>query len=151
MANVTPVPEGFHTVTPYLIVSDAGAALEFYKRAFNAVEIYRMTGPQGEVRHAEIRVGDSPLMLGGHPDAKAPEGTLPTVSLYLYVEDADAVARQTVAAGAQELNPVTLKFYGNREGGVKDPFGITWWVATRVEVVSEEEIAKRAAAQHGGS
>ena len=138
------IPEGYHTATPYLIVKDADSALEFYKKAFGAIILERMEGPDGKVMHAEIKIGDSPVMIGEHQDVDVPKSkSLPHVSIYLYVEDADAVVSQALAAGAKELAPVSDKFYGNREGGIEDPFSITWWVATRMEALSSEEMQNR--------
>src|SRR5262245_39224459 len=138
-------PETHHTLTPYLIVKDGAAALEFYAAAFGARVSEQLTTPEGRVRHAELMIGDSPVMLGEQQDvaAQATPSYAP-VSIYAYVEDADAVFAKAIAAGAQEVAPVTLKFYGNREGGVSDPFGITWWLATRVAEYSEEELQQRA-------
>jgi len=139
-------PEGYPNLTPYLIVKDGAAAIEFYKAAFGATVREQIATPEGRVMHAEMLIGDSPVMLGENQDvtAQATPAYAP-VSIYAYVEDADAVFAKAVAAGAQELAPVTQKFYGNREGGVTDPFGITWWLATRVEEMSEEELQRRAA------
>ena len=138
-------PEGYHNLTPYLIVTDGAAAIEFYKAAFDATVSEQLTTPDGRVRHAELKIGDSPVMVGEHQEATA-QTTPPyaPVSIYTYVEDADAVFTKAVAAGAQEVAPVTQKFYGNREGGVADPFGITWWLSTRVEELTEEEMQQRA-------
>lgn len=135
--KVTAVPEGFHTATPYLTVSNGAEAIEFYKRAFGAIETFRHADPDGRVRNAELRLGTSNLMLGEHSgvDQRGKE-TFPRVSIYLYVEDADAVFAQAVAAGAKVLMGVDEKFYGNREGGVEDPYGIVWWIATRVKLWS---------------
>ena len=139
-------PETHHNLTPYLIVKDGAAALEFYAAAFGARVLDQMTTPEGRVRHAELMIGDSPVMIGEHQDvAVQATPSYAPVSIYAYVEDADALFAKAVAAGAQELMPVTLKFYGNREGGVTDPFGITWWLATRVEELTEEEMKRRAA------
>jgi PhnB protein len=139
-------PETHHNLTPYLIVKDGAAAIQFYAAAFGATVLEQMTTPEGRVRHAELMIGDSPVMLGEHQDvtAQATPSYAP-VSIYAYVEDADAVFAKAIAAGAQEVMPMSLKFYGNREGGVIDPFGITWWLATRVEELTEEEIWQRAA------
>ncbi len=138
-------PEGYHNLTPYLIVKDGAAAIEFYKAAFDATVSEQMTTPEGRVRHAELKIGDSPVMLGEHEDL-AVQATPPyaPVSIYAYVEDAGAMFDKAVAAGAQVVMPVTQKFYGDREGGVCDPFGITWWLATRVEELTEEEMQQRA-------
>ena len=138
-------PETHHNLTPYLIVQDGAAALEFYAAAFGARVLDQMTTPEGRVRHAELIIGDSPVMLGEQQDVTV-QATPPyaPVSIYAYVEDADAVFAKAIAAGAQELAPMSLKFYGNREGGVTDPFGITWWLATRVAEYTEEELQQRA-------
>lgn len=138
-------PDGYPNLTPYLIVNDGAAAIEFYKTAFGATVREQMTTPDGRVRHAEMMIGDSPLMLGEDQETTV-QATPPyaPVSIYAYVEDADAVFAKAVAAGAKEIAPVSLKFYGNREGGVSDPFGITWWLATRVEELTEEEMLRRA-------
>ncbi|HEY3441129.1 MAG TPA: VOC family protein [Paludibaculum sp.] len=135
--KVTAVPEGFHTATPYLIVRNGAEAIEFYKQAFGMMEAYRHADPDGRVRNAELRLGTSNFMLGEHSGVD-PRGqdTLPRVSIYLYVEDADAVFAQAVAAGAKVLMAVDQKFYGNREGGIEDPYGIVWWIATRVSLWS---------------
>ena len=135
--KISPVPEGFHTATPYLIVSNGAEAIEFYQRAFGAVEVFRFADPDGRVRNAELRIGTSTFMLGEH-DGVDPRGkeTFPRVSIYLYVEDADALFAQAVAAGAKVLMSVDEKFYGNREGGIEDPYGIVWWIATRIKLWS---------------
>ena len=153
--QVKPVPDGYHTVTPYLIVNDGPAALEFYKKAFGAVELLRMPRPDGRIGHAEIKIGDSPVMLADeHPEigALSPQsvGGSP-VSIHLYVADVDAMFKQAVAAGASVVRPVQKQFYGDRTGGVKDPFGYQWYIATHVEDISPEELQRRAAAQHGGA
>jgi len=146
--KVKPIPEGYHTATPYLIIKGAAAALEFYKNAFGAIELCRMPNPDGRVGHAEIKVGDSIIMLADeHPEigARSPEtyGGTP-VSLMLYVEDVDAVFNRAVAAGAKVERPVTNQFYGDRTGGIIDPFGHKWYLATHVEDVSTEEMLRRA-------
>ena len=144
-----PIPDGYHTATPYLIVNDAAQAIEFYKKAFGATELLRMAKPDGKIGHAEIRIGDSTIMLADEfPEmgARSPQsfGGSP-VSIFLYVENVDAVFAQTVAAGAVVQRPVADQFYGDRMGGVKDPFGHAWYIATHVEDVSPEEMRKRAA------
>lgn len=138
-------PEGYPNLAPYLIVRDGAAAIEFYQAAFGATVGEKMTTPEGRVRHAELKIGDSPVMLGEIQDASV-QATPPyaPISLYAYVEDADAVFAKAIAAGAQEIAPVSQKFYGNREGGVTDPFGIVWWLATRVEKLTEAEMQQRA-------
>ncbi|MGH8447579.1 MAG: VOC family protein [Solimonas sp.] len=148
-----PIPDGFHTVTPYLTVRGAARALAFYKKAFGAVETMRI-GSDEQVGHAEMRIGNSPIMLADeYPDMdiKGPEayGGSP-VTIHLYVADADAVAARAVAAGARVLRPVEDQFYGDRGGKLVDPFGHVWWIATHKEDLSNEEIQKRAAALYGG-
>ena len=149
-SKVTPVPEGFHTATPFLIVPDGAAAIDFYKRAFGAIETARHTDPGGKIMYAEVQIGDSRIMMGEHKEVGAvtPEA-LPPVSIYLYVEDVDALFDRAAAAGAKVLYPVRNQFYGNREGGLADPFGIVWWIATRNEVLSPEELRKRAPERGG--
>jgi PhnB protein len=144
------IPEGYHAVTPYLCIKGAARALEFYKKAFDATELIRLAQPDGRIGHSEIRVGDSVIMLSDEfPEigARSPEtvGGSP-VTIHLYVEDVDTVFKQAVAAGAKVKRPVADQFYGDRMGGVKDPFGYTWWIATHKEDLSSEEIQKRAAA-----
>jgi PhnB protein len=127
------IPEGYHTTTPYLFVPDAERALEFYRQAFDAVELHRSIDAQGVVRNVQIRVGDSPVMLGIRPDSEVSDirvGDLPRVSIYLFVADADRVFDQAIANGATSLYRPEDQDYGNREGGIVDPFGITWWIAT---------------------
>ncbi len=144
---VKSIPEGYHSVTPYLIIRGAAKALDFYKRAFGAVELLRMEAPEGRIGHAEIRIGDSTIMLADeHPEigAKSPEswGGSP-VSLMLYVEAVDQVFAQAVEAGATIDRPLADQFYGDRTGGLKDPFGHVWYIATHIEDVSPEEMARR--------
>jgi PhnB protein len=145
-----PVPDGYHTATPYLIVNGAAQAIEFYKKAFGATEMMRMAQPGGKIGHAEIKIGDSPIMLADEsPDvgARSPQsiGGSP-VSIMLYVEDVDRIFSQAVAAGAKVKRPVADQFYGDRTGGIEDPFGHLWYIATHKEDVSPEEMRKRAAA-----
>lgn len=147
--KVKPIPDGYHSVTPYLIVNGGAAAIEFYKKAFGAKEVMRMPGPDGKVGHAEIRIGDSVVMLADeHPEmgAKSPQtiGGTP-VSILLYVEDVDAVVKQAVAAGAKIQRPIEDKFYGDRMGSVDDPFGHVWHIATHTKDVTPEEMKKAAA------
>jgi PhnB protein len=146
--SAKPVPEGYHTVTPYIIVNDGARALEFYARAFGAREVLRMPGPNNRVGHAEIAIGDSRIMLADeYPDmnCKGPGayGGSP-VMLYLYVDDADAWTDRAVKAGAKLSRKVEDQFYGDRMGAVEDPFGYTWFLSTHVEDVSEEEMKRRA-------
>jgi PhnB protein len=151
--KVKPIPDGYHSVTPYLIIKDAADAIEFYKKAFGATELFRMAQPDGKIGHAEIKIGDSPIMLSDeHPDMKffGPKtlGGSP-VSILLYVDDVDAVFKRALGAGAEEQSPVQDKFYGDRSGSLVDPFGHIWHISTHTEDVSPEEMDKRAAAAHG--
>jgi PhnB protein len=144
---VRPIPDGYHTATAYLIVNDAARALEFYKRAFNAKEVMRLAGPDGKVMHAEMKVGDSPIMLADEfPEmgARSPQsfGGSP-VSILLYVDDVDARFSQAIAAGATVQRAVTDQFYGDRSGTLIDPFGHVWSIATHKEDVSAEEMHRR--------
>ena len=150
---VKPIPDGYHSVTPYLIMNDATAALEFYKKALGAVELMRMPAPGGKIGHAEIRIGDSPVMLADENlemnarSARTIGGS--PISLMVYVEDVDAVVAQAVAAGGKLVRPVADQFYGDRTGGVDDPFGYHWYIATHVEDVPPDELEKRAAKAMG--
>ena len=150
-----PVPEGFHTATPYLIITNAARAIEFYKDVFGATELTRLATPDGKVGHAEIKIGDSRLMLADEfPewDARSPQtigGS--AVHIMLYVEDVDAVVSRAVGAGAQLFKPVADQFYGDRSGSITDPFGHKWTIATHKEDVSPEEMKRRAAALFGMS
>jgi PhnB protein len=146
-----PIPDGYHTVTPYLIVSAAAEAIKFYKQAFEAVERERMQDDMGKVHHAEIDIGNSRVMMADeNPEvgALSPEtiGGSP-VSIHLYVEDVDAVVARAVATGAKLTRPVADQFYGDRVGGITDPFGHRWFIATRKEDLTTEEIHRRATAQ----
>jgi PhnB protein len=147
---VKPVPEGYNTVTPYLAVEDAAEAIEYYKKAFGAKERVRMDTPDGKIGHAELEIGDSLVMLADpFPQAstrppKELGGT--TVSVFLYVEDVDAVVKQAVDAGATVTMEVADQFWGDRFGSITDPFGHSWSVATHVEDVPPEEMAERAKA-----
>ncbi len=147
---VSPIPEGYHSVTPYLILKNAAVAIEFYKKAFGAVELFRIEAPGGKIGHAEIKIGDSPVMLADeYPDMgyKGPESLGGTsVNLMVYVEDVDKIYPQAIAAGGKEIRPLQNQFYGDRSGTLTDPFGHQWTISTHVEEVSEEEVAKRAAA-----
>ena len=150
---VKPIPEGYHTVTPYLIVNGAASAIEFYKKAFGATELFRMAGPDGKIGHAEIKIGNSPIMLAdevpqmGYRGPQALGGS--PVGILLYVEDVDKMAGQAIAAGAKVERPVQDQFYGDRSGTFADPFGHRWTIATHKEDVSSQEMKKRVAAQHG--
>jgi len=143
MANpVKPIPDGYHTVTPYLVVSGVARLLEFQQQAFGATVIERMTRPDGTVMHAEVRLGDSMVMLGEPQEASQ---AMPAM-LYLYLEDVDAVYRRALAAGATSVREPATQFYGDRNCGVRDACGNQWWIATHVENVSPEEMKRRASA-----
>jgi len=141
MANVKPIPPGYHSLTPYLSLRQADRAIEFYKKAFGAEERFRMPTPDGRVAHAEMQIGDSIFML-----TEAIEEPVTSASLYLYVADVDAVFARAVAAGAQPAMQPADMFWGDRFGRVTDPFGVRWSIATHTEDVVPEEIGKRAAA-----
>jgi PhnB protein len=146
---VKPIPDGYHSVTPYLIVKGAARAIEFYKKAFGATELMRFPGPNDTVAHAEIRIGDSPVMLAdeGLSNYRSPEALGGTpVSLMVYVEDVDRVFDRAVSNGAKVERPVADQFYGDRLGTLVDPFGHTWSISTHVEDVSMEEMQRRMAA-----
>jgi PhnB protein len=145
--NVKPVPEGYHTATPYLIFQDAAPAIDFYKNAFAATEIMRMNGPDGKVSHAEIKIGDSVIMLGSAPgnDLATPQklnGS--SVSIFLYLPDVNSTFKQAVSAGAKAVQPLEDMFWGDRFGRLVDPFGHSWSLATHVEDVAPAEMGKRA-------
>lgn len=145
---VSPIPEGYHTITPYIVVRDAAKALEFYKKAFGAEELFRMPGPGGKIMHAEMRIGNSPFMLSDeHPEygAVGPSGDTRYQSLHLYVPDVDAAVKRATGAGCTVKMPPTDMFWGDRFAKVIDAFGHHWGVATHKEDVSPEECAKRAA------
>jgi PhnB protein len=150
--SVKPIPDGYHTVTPYLIVDGASAAIDFYKKAFGAEELERHGGPGGKIMHAEIKIGDSRVMLAdefpemGHRGPKSLGGT--ATGMCLYVRDVDTVWNRAVAAGATIVKPLANQFYGDRSGMVQDPFGHRWNVSTHVEDVSPEEMGRRMAAMH---
>ena len=134
-----PVPDGYHTVTPYLTVDDAALLIDFLQRAFNAQVKYEMKDDKGNIRHAEVTIGDSVVMIGQARDEWKPR----PMTLYLYVPDVDALYKSALAAGATSLQEVTNQFYGDRSGGVQDPQGNYWWIATHVEDVSPEEMDRR--------
>ena len=143
-----PVPDGYHTATPYLILDDATSALDFYKRAFGATELHRYDAPGGKIGHAEIKFGDSVIMMAdaypdmGYRSPKSYGGT--PVSIMLYVENVDALFKRAVDAGAKVQRPVENQFYGDRTATIEDPFGHVWTIATHVEDLTHEEIMRRA-------
>jgi PhnB protein len=148
--KVSPIPEGYSTVTPYLVVKGAAEALDFWVKAFGAVETVRMPGPGGSVMHAEMKIGDSVIMLSDEfPDwgqlGPASRGGT-TVSIFLYVPDVDASFKRAVDAGCKECMPPTDQFWGDRFAKVSDPFGHEWAMATHVEDVSPEQMKERMAA-----
>lgn len=153
---VKPIPEGQHSVTPYLGIEGASEAIEFYKNAFGAIEQFRLPTPDGKVGHAELKIGDSTIMLADPCD----QGTLrssqsqtggASIALHLYVNDVDAQFARAIKAGGKEISPVKDQFYGDRTGTLKDPFGNVWFLATHKEDLSVEEINKRAAAMFGAA
>ena len=150
---VKPIPDGYHSVTPYLVMNDAAGAIDFYKKAFGATELFRM--PYGDkIGHAEIKIGDCPIMLAdenpqmGYVGPQALGGT--PVSLMIYVQDVDSTYKEAIASGATEMKPLQDQFYGDRSGTLKDPYGHRWTIATHKEDVTPEEMDKRMAAAHGG-
>ena len=154
MGKVKPIPEGYHTIIPYLSIKGAADAIEFYKKAFGASESMRVAQPDGRIGHAELRLGDSRIMLADEfpdMDFRSPlsMGGSP-VHIHLYVESVDTVVGRAVSAGAKVIRPVQDQFYGDRTGTVADPYGHVWHVATHTEDLSPEEIGKRATAMHEG-
>jgi len=144
MASVKAIPDGYHSVQPYLQVKGAAAAIEFYTRAFGATEIMRMPGPDGRLGHAEIRIGDSIVMLADeHPErgihGPAHYGGVP-MTILLYMENCDAVYAKAIAAGAKSLREPADQFYGDRMAGVEDPFGFQWYIATHVKDVTPDQM-----------
>ncbi|HUK94815.1 MAG TPA: VOC family protein [Gaiellaceae bacterium] len=144
---VKPIPEGYHSVTPYLAVEDASKAIEFYKEAFGAEELMRMPGPDGKIAHATIQIGDSKVMLSDPFDQSTvrppAERGGPTGSIFLYVEDVDATFERATDAGAEVTMPLDDMFWGDRFGSITDPFGHVWSLATHKEDLTEEEMAER--------
>ena len=149
MKPVNPIPEGYHSITPYLIVKDGVSMLEFYKRAFGAAELFRVSGPGGKIGHAEMQIGNSRLMLADeHPEMGAVSppslGGSPCY-IVLYVEDCDTIFNAAVAAGAEVVHPLANKFYGDRSATIKDPSGHQWTISTHIEDVTPEEMDRRMA------
>jgi len=148
--TVSPIPDGYHSIIPYLCVKGAAEAIEFYKRAFDATEVFRLVTPGGEIGHAEIRIGDSSLMLSDACDqsplrSSQSLGGSP-IALHLYVEDVNAQFAKAVDAGAKVIRPLLDQFYGDRAGTLEDPFGHIWFLASHIEDLSQEEINRRAEA-----
>jgi PhnB protein len=146
---VQPIPKGYHSITPYLVVRDAARAIDFYKRAFGAQEKMRMDAPGGKIGHAELKIGDSIIMVSDEmPATGAPRSPLALggspVGLFLYVENVDTVFKQAVSAGAKADSQPSDMFWGDRYGKLTDPFGHQWSVATHKEDIPPEELAKRA-------
>jgi uncharacterized glyoxalase superfamily protein PhnB len=142
-SNVKPIPDGYHTVTPYLVVEGVDELIDFLKQAFDAVETERIPGPEGKVGHGEVRIGDSAVMMG---EASGEWKAMPGM-IYLYVNDTDATYKRALEAGATSVMEPADQFYGDRNAGVKDASGNMWWIATRKENVSPEELRKRAEAR----
>lgn len=149
MAKAKPIPDGYHSVTPYLVVKGAAAAIDYYKKAFGATELFRMPMPGGVIGHAELQIGNSRIMLADECQemgAYAPQPPGSPVGLMIYLEDVDAVFDRAIAAGGKVFRPVQDQFYGDRSGTLTDPFGHRWSIATHKEDVPPDELAKRAAA-----
>lgn len=146
---VNPIPEGYRSITPYLVIKGATAAIDYYKKVFGATERMRMDAPGGTIGHAELEIGNSVVMLAdefpqmGHRSPKTLGGT--PVSILLYTENVDAVFKRALDAGAKQVRPVENQFYGDRMGTLEDPFGHLWSVATHVEDVAPDEMQRRAA------
>jgi PhnB protein len=153
MKKVNPIPEGYHSVTPYLTIDGVSKAIEFYKKALGATEKFRMEGPDGRITHAEMKIGSSHVMMTDESPAlkmKGPQslGGSP-VSFMVYVEDVDFVAKQALAAGMKETRPVADQFYGDRVGTFQDPFGYTWSIGTHKEDLTPEQTKERARKAYG--
>jgi len=147
--TVKPIPDGYHSITPYLMIDGATQAIEFYKRAFGATEVFKMDMPDGKIGHAEILIGDSRIMMADDCGQESPfrnprSSGSSSVGLHLYVDDVDQVFAQAVNAGAKVIKPVQDQFYGDRTGALEDPFGHVWFIATHKEDLSQDEIRKRA-------
>lgn len=147
MSVAKTIPSGYHSITPYLVVQGALEAIEFYKKAFGAIEILRLTLPNGRLGHAELKIGDSPIMLSDEApewDARSPQsiGGSP-VTISLYVDDVDSVVPTAVAAGAKLVRPIADQFYGDRSAALEDPFGHKWHVATHKEDMTPAEMQRR--------
>lgn len=139
MTKVQPIPEGFHTITPYFLIKDAPAFMDFMHKAFNAIEVFTFKDNEGTIRHAQMKVGDSIFMLS-EAQANYP---IKNAMIYLYVNDVDSAYQQAVNAGGKSILPPKDQFYGDRSGCVEDGFGNQWWIASRTEELSEEEFKTR--------
>ena len=148
MSKISYIPKGYNSVTPYLVIKGAAKAIDYYKSVFGATEVMRMPGPDGRIGHAELKIGDSHIMLADEFPEMGHQGPLTLgnspVSMLLYVEDVDSTVQRAVADGAQILKPVADQFYGDRMGFIQDPFGHRWGVATHKEDVSPKEMEERA-------
>src|SRR5277367_6792928 len=145
-SKAKPIPDGYHTISPYLVVQDAAKAIDFYKKAYGAKEVMRMDGPNGKIGHAELQIGDSRIMLSDEmPGMNQSPKTLggSPVNIFMYVKNVDTVFNQAVAAGAKVTAPLADMFWGDRYGKVDDPFGHSWSLATHIEDVAPQEMAKR--------
>ena len=158
MSSVKAIPDGYHNVTPYLFVRSAASAIDFYKSVFGATETVRMAGPNGKIMHAELKIGDSIVMLADENPQTAMMSPQTvggfSVGLHLYMENVDAVIQKALENGAKALRPIKNQFYGDRSGSLLDPFGHLWTVSTHIEDVSPEEMSKRmtaAMSQSAGS
>lgn len=143
--RVKPVPEGYHTVCPYIVVPHIAQLIDFAKQAFGAAEVYLHKRPDGTVMHAEIKIGDSIIMMGEAPEASK---NFPAM-LHLYIDGVDGIYQKAIQAGAKSLREPTDQPYGDRSGGVEDAFGNQWWISTHIEDVSSEELERRAKAAKG--
>ena len=149
MSKVSYIPKDYNSVTPYLFINGAAQAIEYYKKVFGATETVRMNGPDGKIGHAELKIGDSHIMLAdenpsmgeGHTSAATVGGS--PVSLYVYLPDVDSVIKRATDEGAKILKPVQDQFYGDRNGFIRDPFGHLWGIATHIEDVSPQEMSER--------
>jgi PhnB protein len=139
---VEPIPDGYHTITPYITTTDARALIAFLKQAFDGTAIEHLVLPDGSIGHAEVTIGDSKVMIS---QARGPWKAMPCI-LYLYVRDVDAIYQKALAAGATSISEPKDQFYGDRHGGVTDPTGNCWWIATHIEDVSAEEMKRRSEA-----
>ncbi len=143
--TVKPIPDGYHTITPYLVVDGAQKCIDFLTKAFQAKVLHCMNTPDGLIKHAEVQIGDSRVMIA---DGRGEEFQAKTTMLYLYVTDTDATYKQAMAAGGISIMEPADQFYGDRNAGVQDPVGNAWWIGTHIKDVPEEEMARLAKEQH---